>query len=125
MSTERREQERFSLDLQSRISYRYTANDIPPTVDTMAVNVSSGGTLLRSDHLFPMASKVKIDFYIHIDDLKKLKFILSLASLKQLFGDHVWVSTSGIIIRQEEYGVGIIFDTDYQLTPMKSPVITN
>ncbi len=125
MSIERREQERFCLDLQARISYRHTTDDAPPTVDTVAANVSSGGAFLQSGHIFPMASKVHIEFYIHIDDLKKLKFILSLDSLKQLSGDHIWVSTSGIVIRQEKHGVGIIFDTDYQLTPMQSPVVTN
>jgi PilZ domain len=120
MSIERREQERFSLNLQARISYRHTDGH-PPVIDTVAANVSAGGAFLQTSHHFPMAAKVRIEFLISLDDLKKLRFILSMESLKQLTGEQIWVSSSGIVIRQEPDGVGIIFDTDYQLTPMHSP----
>ena len=62
---------------------------------------------------------MKLEFHLNFDDLKKLKFILSMDSLRKLTGKKVWVTTTGIVIRQEETGVGVIFDTDYQLTPMK------
>ncbi|MGB3210661.1 MAG: PilZ domain-containing protein [Desulforhopalus sp.] len=120
MSIERREQKRFTLNLQARISYRH-AEDQSPVIDTMAANISSGGAFLKTDNLFPMATKVQIEFYISIEDLKRLRFILSMESLKQLSGKNIWVVANGIVIRQEEDGVGIIFDTDYQLTPMKPP----
>ena len=74
---------------------------------------------MQTDHKFPLAAKVKIEFYLSVDDLKKMRFILSLDSLKQLTGKNIWVSASGIVIRREPEGVGIIFDTDYQLIPMQ------
>jgi c-di-GMP-binding flagellar brake protein YcgR len=123
MSIERREQKRFSLNLQAKISYRHI-EDQPPVVDTVAANISSGGAFVKTAHRFPLAAKVKIEFHISIDDLKNLRFILSMESLKQLTGKTVWVSASGIVIRQEPDGVGIIFDTDYQLTPMNSSSTT-
>jgi c-di-GMP-binding flagellar brake protein YcgR len=120
MSIERREQERFSLNLQAKISYRHI-KDQTPMIDTVAANISSGGAFLQTAHKFPMAAKVQVEFYLSIDDLKRLRFILSMESLKRLTGNNVWVCANGIVIRQEESGVGIIFDTDYQLTPMKTP----
>ena len=120
MSIERREQQRFLLNLQAKISYRHL-EDQAPVIDTVAANISSGGAFLQTTHKFPMAAKVKVEFYLGIDDLKKLRFILSMESLKQLTGTHTWVSANGIVIRQEPDGVGIIFDTDYQLTPMQPP----
>lgn len=114
MVKNRREQERFSLNLQAKISYRHS--DQTQVIDTVAANISSGGAFLQTDHKFPLASKVEIKFYISVDDLRKLKFILSMESLRNLQGDHTWFNTTGVVIRQSEEGVGIIFDTDYQLT---------
>lgn len=117
MRTNRRQQERFSLNVQAKISYRH-ATDESPVIDTVAANISSGGAFLTTDHSFPLASKVAVTFYLAVVDLQKLKFILSLESLKQIEGDHTWVSATGIVIRQADDGIGVIFDTDYQLTPM-------
>lgn len=120
MSIERRDQERFSLNLQARISYRHIKEQAPEIV-TESANISSGGIFVKTGHKFPISSKVRIELYLSLEDLRKLKFILSMESLKQLTTPKFWVSTTGIVIRQEEDGVGIIFDTDYQLTPMHSP----
>lgn len=117
MSMNRREQERFSLNLQAKISYRHAA-DQSAVIDTVAANISAGGAFLGTDHKFPLASKVNIKFYLKVSDLQKLKFILSMDSLKQIKGDYTWVSATGIVIRQTEDGVGVIFDTDYQITPL-------
>lgn len=123
MIQNRREQERFSLNLQAKISYRHAA-DQSPVFNTVAANISSGGAFLQTTETFPMASKVKIGFYINIEDLKKLKFILSMESLKQVKNSHVWVEAQGVVIRQEDDGIGIIFDTDYQITPMQPSELT-
>ena len=120
MSIDRREQERFSLNLQAKITGRQAGTE-SPIISTLAADISSGGAFIETDHPFPMASRVEVEFYLSIEDLKKLKFILSMESLRQLTGSHIWVKTSGVVIRRNERGVAIIFDTDYQLTPMTSP----
>ena len=120
MSIERREQQRFSLNLQARISYRHV-EDQSPVIDTVAANISSGGAFLQTTHKFPMAAKITVEFCLGFEDLKKLRFILSMESLKQLSDKNVRVCANGIVIRQEKDGVGIIFDTNYQLTPMHPP----
>ncbi len=121
MSEERREQERFFLNLQAKISYRHT-EDNSEVIDTVAANISSGGAYLTTSHPFPLAAKVKIEFNLSVEDLKKLKFILSMESLKKLTDSNLWVSTNAIVIRQQENGVGVIFDTDYQIIPMKPAI---
>ncbi|MBU1566885.1 MAG: PilZ domain-containing protein [Proteobacteria bacterium] len=120
MSSNKRIQERFSLNLQAKISYRHSEDHLP-VIDTVAANISSGGAFLRTPHPFPMAAKVRVEFLLSFDDVKRLKFILSVESLKNLTGKSLWVSATAIVIRQETDGVGIIFDTDYQFTPMRPP----
>jgi len=119
MSIERRDQKRFSLNLQAKISYRHI-EDQSQVFDTVAANISSGGAFIQTAHKFPMAAKVKIEFYVNLADLKRLQFILSMESLRKLTDQNIWVVANGIVIRREEDGVGIIFDTDYQLTPMQT-----
>lgn len=93
-------------------------------IDTVAANISAGGAFIQTAHKFPMAAKVKVEFYVSLIDLKRLRFILSMESLRQLTDQKIWVVAQGVVIRQELDGVGIIFDTDYQLTPMQTPGAT-
>lgn len=119
MSKERREQERFSLQLQVKFSI-ITQDGVEPTVETLAANISAGGAFIQTDQELPIASKVNLEFYLDFEDLKKLKFILSLDSLKKWSGERLWVKATGVVIRTEPSGAGIIFDTDYQLSPMQT-----
>ena len=118
MPQEKRIQERFSLNLQAKISYRHGPQD-QPRIETVAANISAGGAFLETTHDFPLAAKVRVEFFLDVDDLRRLKFILSVDSLKNLVGNKVWVAASGIVIRRQAEGVGIIFDTDYQVTPLR------
>lgn len=120
MLHDKRAQQRYALNLQARIFYRHTGDNKTPVIDTVAANISAGGAFLKTSHPFPLAAKVRIEFFLSVDDLRRLRFILSVESLKQLIGRNIWVRATGIVIRREADGVGIIFDTDYQLTPMHS-----
>lgn len=120
MLHDNRDHERHTLNLPARITYRHTG-DISPVIDTVSANISAGGAFVKTSHPFPMATKVRVEFFLSVDDLKKLRFILSVASLKQVIGRNIWVKATGIVIRREVDGIGIIFDTDYRLTPLHSP----
>ena len=119
MNTEQRDRKRFSLNLEAKVVYRRAAKDAL-TINTVTANISSSGAFLKTLHPFPMASQIQINFYINYEDLKKLKFILSLDSLRRISGGKIWVTTTGVVVRQEDDGVAIIFDTDYQLKPMNT-----
>jgi len=118
MVSERREQERFSLNINAKVSYRHSRKETP-VVEIIAADISSGGAFLQSKHPFPMAAKLQIEFNLTLEDLKKLKFIVSMDTLKQLSDEKIWITTTGIVIRQGGNGVAVIFDTDYQLSPVK------
>jgi hypothetical protein len=117
MNADRRGQQRFLLSIPAKISCRHTLES-PPVVDTVTANISSGGAFFQTEHHFPLAAKVQVEFNLRLSELKELKFLLSADSLKKLRGDRLWVKATGVIIRHEENGVGIIFDTDYQFTPL-------
>lgn len=117
MSSERRTQERFFLNLQAKISAE-TKDFSSPVIETVAANISSGGAFLETTHHFPIASKVHMEFLVTYEDLKKLRFILSFESLKKLADNKVWINATGIVIRKEAHGVAVIFESNYQLTPL-------
>ncbi len=117
MSSDKRNQPRFSLNRQARITYRHSTNQ-SPVIDTVTANISSGGALLLTTHPFPLAAKIQVEFLLSFEDVKQLKFILSLESLKNPAGKNFWVGTTAIVIRREADGIGIIFDSNYQLTSL-------
>jgi c-di-GMP-binding flagellar brake protein YcgR len=118
-SQERRQQQRFSLNLQVKITAETEAGECLFHEETIAANISSGGALILTNRKLPIASTVHLEFLLALEDLQKLRFILSVESLRACKGKHVWVKATGVVIRVEEKGVGIIFDTDYQISPMQ------
>ncbi len=116
---ERRLQERFFLQLKAELSTEEEGAEAPVIEDIILDNISSGGAFIITQQKFPMASKVYVEFTIDFENLQKLRFILSLDSLRSLKGKQVRVKAGAIVIRAEKNGVGIIFDTDYQLNPMQ------
>ncbi len=115
---ERRIQERFSLKLQVKFSGESDLAQGKVKEETIAANISSGGAFLSTKQKLPLASKVYLEFLVDLEELKKLRFILSLDSLKASVGKKIWVKATGIVIRSEDDGLGIIFDENYQLSPM-------
>ncbi|MEE4243402.1 MAG: hypothetical protein V2I36_18205 [Desulfopila sp.] len=115
---DRRLQERFSLDIQAIVTAE-TGSDGESIVDkTSAANISSGGAFLTTHLEIPLASRVYVEFLVTLEQLKKLRFVLSADSLKKITGNNIWVKATGVVIRVEDTGIAIIFDQDYQLTPM-------
>ena len=116
---ERRLQERFSLQIQAKLSTDADSAGHPVSEEATASNISAGGAFLETKRKIPLASKVYLEFLIDFEQLKKLRFILSLDSLKRFTDKKIWVRATGVVIRLEEKGIGIIFDQDYQLSPMQ------
>ena len=120
MTSERRIQERFALHHQAKVTARFSDTGIQETIETAAENISAGGVFLKTPRHLTMAGKVTVEFLLAVDDLRKLKFILSTETLRQINGDQVWVKASGVVIRQDTGGAAVIFDQNYQITPMRS-----
>lgn len=116
---ERRVYERFSMQIQTKVTAE-TLSGKTPMMEFLTANISAGGAFIETDHPLPLVSKVRLEFLLSLDDLKALKFILSLETLKSWKGKRVWVSASGIVARCEANGMGIMFDENYQISPMNT-----
>ncbi|HKJ66128.1 MAG TPA: PilZ domain-containing protein [Desulfopila sp.] len=117
-SQDRRLEERHSLQINVRLSADEDSAGNPVREELTITNISSGGAFLTTPTKIPLASKVNLGFLVNYDQLKTLRFILSVDSLKKFADRKIWVKATGIVIRIEEEGFAIIFDEYYQLTPM-------
>lgn len=116
---ERRMHERYSLRIQTKITAE-TLSGKTPLMEFLTANISAGGAFIETERPLPLASKVRLDFLFSLEDLQMLKFILSLETLKSWKGTRVWIRATGIVVRHETNGMGIIFDENYQISPMES-----
>jgi len=121
MADEKRIQQRFTLNLQAKMTYSFDDSTNGECISTVAANISSSGAFLETDQQLPLASKVRVAFFLAIDDLKKLKVVASVDILRKLAQEkQVWVQATGIVIRQEPNGIAVIFDQNYQISPMQT-----
>jgi hypothetical protein len=118
METTRRQNERFSLKIKSKVTAE-SCTGLTPVMEYLTGNISSGGVFLETSRPLPIASRVRLELCLSQDDLNKLRFILSLEALRSWKEERMWVKASGIVIRVEERGMAVIFDQNYQLSPLE------
>lgn len=116
---ERRMHVRYFLQIQTKMTAE-TLSGKTPLMEFITANISAGGAFIETKTPLPLASKVRLEFLLSLEDLQMLKFILSLNTLKNWKGTRVWVSATGIVVRHENNGMGIMFDENYQISSMKS-----
>ena len=116
---ERRQFERFSLCINTQMTAE-TLSGKTPVLEYVTANISAGGAFIETDQPLPLASKVRLEFLVALKDLQTLKFIVSLDTLKAWKGKRVWISATGIVARHESTGMGIMFDDNYQISPMET-----
>ncbi len=116
---ERRQHERFSIEIQVKMTAE-TLSGKTPMMEFRTANISAGGALIETNEPLPLASKLRLEFLASLENLQTLKFILSLETLKAWKGRRVWISASGIVVRHETGGMGIMFDENYQIHPMET-----
>ncbi len=119
---ERRQHERFFMEIQVKMTAE-TLSGKTPMMEFLTANISSGGAFIETDAPLPLASKVRLEFLVSLENLQTLKFIVSLETLKAWKGKRVWISATGIVVRHEAGGMGIMFDENYQINPMESSVV--
>ena len=120
---ERRQFERFSLCIKTKMTAESLSGKTP-VLEYVTANISAGGAFVETDMPLPLASKVRLEFLVDLEDLQTLKFIVSLDTLKSWKGKRVWISATGIVARHESMGMGIMFDDNYQISPMESGSMT-
>lgn len=114
---ERRQHQRFSMNVQVKMTAE-TRSGTTPMMEFLTANISAGGAFIETDAPLPLASKVRLEFLLALENLETLKFIVSMETLKAWKGKRVWISASGVVVRLEADGMGIMFDENYQINPM-------
>ncbi len=118
-ANERREHERFSLRIQTKMTAESLSGKTP-VLEFATANIGAGGAFIETDTPLPLASKVRLEFLVALDDLQTLSFVVSLDTLKSWKGKRVWICATGIVARHEPGGMGIMFDDNYQISPMET-----
>ncbi len=124
MGEERREQERYPLQVKTKLTAE-TRSGKTPIVEYITANISAGGAFIETEHPLPLVSKVHLQFLLSLNDLQTLKFVLTLESLKAWKGTRVWVTATGIVLRHTPAGMAIIFDENYQISAMDTIIDKN
>ena len=115
----RREQQRYSLSLRTRITVESRTGSTP-MFELVTADISAGGAFIATSRPLPMASRVRLEFFVSLEELGRLRFILTRESLKEWQGERAWVAATGVVIRVDKDGAAVIFDQNYQLSPLKS-----
>ncbi len=105
--TEKRQLERFKLQLLSHITVRGKDKDIK-TIKLLTQDVSSGGALFKTSDPLSVGTRVDLDIVIKID------------RLKDITGNAALVNLTGTIIRTHEEGMAICFDKDFEISPLEN-----
>jgi hypothetical protein len=102
---ERRELERFILEVPARVEVKAEAKAKPP-LDLRTSNICSGGAFFPTAEALPKGTDVSIDLDLPLDRLADL------VSCKQ-----VHVKVNGTVIRSGAAGMAVSFDPHYQIVP--------
>ncbi len=107
MGIEKRKTERFFMDLKVRLDVFVQEEPSQSRQYGRTRDISSSGTFIRTDPLLPMNTLVDLEMVLPLDRLKKVQ------------GDAARICLSGFVIRAEDQGIGIRFDEEYAISPMK------
>jgi len=90
-----------------------------PMFELVTADISAGGAFIATSRPLPIASKVRLEFLLSLEELGLLRFILARESLKEWQGERAWVTATGVVIRVDKEGAAVIFDQNYQICPLR------
>ncbi len=108
---ERRKLERFGLNSPARLQI-IRGSGKPEKLDLTTKDISSDGAFLFAHAPIPEGANVKIDFFISLDTLRKIS------------GEEgsVRVRVNGKVIRTNQDGIAIRFDSKYKITALSDTI---
>ncbi len=113
-----REQERFLFSVPVKLVVE-SGSGITPVMDFSILNISAGGAFVTTSLHLPLASRVRLEFFLSLAELAQLRFVVAEESLKVWQGERAWVAATGVIIRREASGIAVIFEQNYQFVPLR------
>lgn len=114
----KREQERFAFSFPVKLVAE-SGSGVTPALEFAIINISANGAFIATNRLLPVASKVRLEFFLSLEELAQLRFVVAEESLKVWQGERAWVAATGVIIRADADGIALVFDQNYQLFPIR------
>ena len=99
---ERRDMERFDLELPTLLSVT-EENGKQQTFEVTSKNICAGGAFFKTDNPLPVGTDVKMDLIVHLEKFKTVK------------GNGTHIDVSGSVIRTNDQGMAVCFDTRYRI----------
>ena len=103
---ERREFERFDLQLPARVETE-TPNRKNEIFALKAGNISAGGALFHAGRPLPEGTRVRLSIILEIEKLKKLT------------GSQCHINVKGTVVRSEEEAMAVRFQPNYDIMSAK------
>jgi len=103
---ERREFERFDLELPARVEVEATGQEEEPS-SLKTSNISAGGAFFHTER--PLSEGTRL----------LLNLILAIEKLKKLTGSQCHIKVNGTVVRFEEKGMAIRFQRNYSMMATK------
>jgi len=102
--TEKREMERFDLELPTRLHVEDETGE-QRTIEHKTKNISSNGAFIDTDSPFAVGTEVKLNITVPID------------KLKDLGGKRSKIEVSGSVVRTDNEGMAICFNKNFCIMP--------
>ena len=101
---ERREFERFDLELLARVEVETPGREIEP-FSLKTSNISAGGAFFPIAEPLSEGTKVQLNLLLVVEKLKKLT------------GYECHIKVKGTVVRSEEAGMAVRFQRNYKMIP--------
>ena len=108
LDSDRRQLQRFPLRAPAIV--RTAVQDSESVVELYTRDICSGGAFLQTDHPLPEGINVEITLFLLISALRHV----------QGRPGKVKITTVGTVVRSEEAGMAVAFDSEYQMVPVPS-----
>ena len=101
---ERREMERFSLELPTSL-FVTSQSEKSESIELVTSNICAGGAFYNTEKPLPPGIELRINFIVPLDKLKNIE-------VKRLR-----IEVLGSVIRTDQQGMAICFDEKYKILP--------
>jgi Tfp pilus assembly protein PilZ len=105
---EKRKLERFDLEIPSTIE-SLDQSSKTDVVESLTSNICSGGAYFKTNQPLAVGTEIKIDLFLPLNKFKRLKSIC----------EKVHIDLRGIVLYSDPHGMGVCFDENYEIRPLK------
>ena len=104
---EKRKLERFTLELPAQISLM--SSNVEDKIEVKTSNICSGGAFFKMVRPLPVGTAVRITLHLPLNRFDSLKDYCRSSLIRM----------TGKVSRCEQTGMSVLFDSEYQIHPLK------